>query len=65
MFDKIKPVFNIDEETKRLLKDIDIKLNNLKINDNQKKKKYGYKIKSKINTFITCNRDKFLVTIWC
>lgn len=37
-FDRIEPIFNIDEEMKNLLKNIDIKLDNLKISDKQKRK---------------------------
>lgn len=35
-FDKIEPVFNIDEEINNLINDIDLKLNELKIKDKQK-----------------------------
>ena len=38
LFDKVKPVFNIDEEMNGLLVDIDSKLNNIKITDKQKRK---------------------------
>ncbi len=38
LFDKVKPVFNIDEEINGLLVDIDSKLNNIKITDKQKRK---------------------------
>ena len=38
LFDKVKPVFNIDEEMNGLLVDIDSKLNNIKIMDKQKRK---------------------------
>ena len=37
-YDRIEPIFNIDKEIEKLLKNIDIKLDNLKINDKQKRK---------------------------
>lgn len=36
IFDKAKPVFNIDDETNELLAYIDSKLNEIKITDKQK-----------------------------
>ena len=38
LFDKIKPIFNIDDEMNKLLSNIDSKLNNIKITDKQKRK---------------------------
>ena len=46
LFDKVKPVFIIDDEMNELLINTDSKLNDIKISDKQKKKIYGYKIKS-------------------
>lgn len=37
-FDKVNPIFNIDEEINGLLKNIDLKLNNIKITDKQRRK---------------------------
>lgn len=47
-YDKIKPIFNIDSNMKDLLSEIDIKLNNLKITDSQKRK--NMVIKSKVRS---------------
>ena len=47
-YDKIKPTFNIDSNMKDLLSEIDIKLNNLKITDSQKRK--NMVIKSKVRS---------------
>lgn len=47
-YDKIKPIFNIDSNMKALLSEIDIKLNNLKITDSQKRK--NMVIKSKVRS---------------
>ena len=38
LFDKVEPVFNIDEEMNELLSNIDSKLNDIKITDKQKRK---------------------------
>lgn len=38
LFDKVEPVFNIDEEMNELLKIIDLKLKDIKITDKQKRK---------------------------
>ena len=38
LFDKVKPVFNIDDEMNELLVNIDSKLNDIKITDKQKRK---------------------------
>lgn len=38
LFDKVDPVFNIDDEMNFLIKEIDKKLNEIKINDKQKRK---------------------------
>ena len=38
LFDKVEPVFNIDNEMQLLINDIDKKLNEIKINDGQKRK---------------------------
>ena len=38
LFDKVKPIFNIDEEMNELLVNIDSKLNDIKITDKQKRK---------------------------
>lgn len=38
LFDIVEPVFNIDEDMKKLLNNIDLKLNNIKISDKQKRK---------------------------
>lgn len=38
LFDKVNPVFNIDEEMNELLANIDSKLNDIKITDKQKRK---------------------------
>ena len=46
LFDKVNPIFNIDEEMNELLVNINSKLDDIKITDKQKKKIYGYKIKS-------------------
>lgn len=37
-YDRVDPIFNVDEETEKLLKNIDIKLYNIKISDKQKRK---------------------------
>ena len=37
-FDKVEPVFNIDEEDNVLLKSIDFKLSEIKVTDKQKRK---------------------------
>lgn len=37
-YDKIEPIFNIDSEMNILLKESDMKINNLKITDSQKRK---------------------------
>ena len=38
LFDKIKPIFNIDDEMNKLLSNINSKLNDIKITDKQKRK---------------------------
>ena len=38
LFDKVKPVFNIDEEMNELLVNINSKLEDIKITDKQKRK---------------------------
>ena len=38
LFDKIEPVFNIDDEINELINSIDLKLNEIKITDKQKRK---------------------------
>ena len=38
LFDKIKPVFHIDDEMKKIIEEIDSKLNIIEINDRQKRK---------------------------
>lgn len=38
LFDKVEPVFNIDEEMNELLSNIDSKLNDIKVTDKQKRK---------------------------
>lgn len=38
LFDKVEPVFNIDEETNDLLSDIDFKIKDIRITDKQKRK---------------------------
>ena len=38
LFDKVNPIFNIDEEMSQLLSNIDSKLNDIKISDKQKRK---------------------------
>ena len=38
LFDKVNPIFNIDEEMNELLVNIDLKLNDIKITDKQKRK---------------------------
>ena len=38
LFDKVEPVFNIDEDMKELINNIDLKLSNIKISDKQKRK---------------------------
>lgn len=38
LFDKIEPVFHIDDEMNKLIDNINIKLNDIKINDKQKRK---------------------------
>ena len=38
LFDKVNPIFNIDEEINELLVNIDLKLNDIKITDKQKRK---------------------------
>lgn len=35
LFDKVEPAFNIDEEMNELLRNIDFKLNDIKITDKQ------------------------------
>ena len=37
-YDKVEPIFNVDEEIEKLLNNIDIKLYNFKISDKQKRK---------------------------
>ena len=38
LFDKVNPIFNIDDEVNELLNNINLKLNNIKITDKQKRK---------------------------
>ena len=38
LFDKVNPIFNIDDEMKELLNNINLKLNDIKITDKQKRK---------------------------
>ena len=38
LFDKVNPIFNIDEEMNELLNNINLKLNDIKITDKQKRK---------------------------
>ena len=38
LFDKIKPIFHIDDEMKKIIEEIDNKLNTIEINDRQKRK---------------------------
>ena len=38
LFDKVEPIFNIDDDMKELLNNIDLKLNDIKISDKQKRK---------------------------
>ena len=63
LFDKVDPVFNIDDEMNFLIKEIDKKLNEIKINDKQKRK---YMVsKSKVRSIhSSLSIEYILFTIW-
>lgn len=43
LFDRIEPIFNVDDEMNSLINEIDKKLNEIKINDKQKESIYRNK----------------------
>ena len=44
LFDKVNPIFNIDEEMNELLNNINLKLNDIKITDKQIKEYFVSKV---------------------